>query len=86
MSLTSLHPRQSPLNIRRFRSRPIQYPDFSEIRYISTTTTGDTLVELVLGEEVEELGEDGETFVHKVEKRRNAGSHPQRNVAKLKSK
>jgi hypothetical protein len=28
--------------------------------------TGDTLVELVFGEEVEELGEDGATFVHKV--------------------
>ena len=26
--------------------------------------TGDTLVELVFGEEVEELGEDGATFVH----------------------
>ena len=29
--------------------------------------TGDTLVELVFGEEVEELGEDGATFVHKGE-------------------
>jgi len=48
--------------------------------------TGDTLVELVLGEEVEELGEDGATFVHKVENRRNAGSHPQGIVAELKSK
>jgi len=28
--------------------------------------TGDTLVELVFGEEVQELGEDGATFVHKV--------------------
>jgi len=37
--------------------------------------TGDTLVELVFGQEVEELGEDGATFVHKVENRRNAGSH-----------
>jgi hypothetical protein len=36
--------------------------------------TGDTLVELVLGQEVEELGEDGATFVHKVENRRNAGA------------
>ena len=27
--------------------------------------TGDTLVELVFGEEVEELGEDGATFVHR---------------------
>jgi len=48
--------------------------------------TGDTLVELVFGEEVEELGEDGATFVHKMENRRNAGSHPQGIVAKLKSK
>jgi hypothetical protein len=48
--------------------------------------TGDTLVELVFGQEVEELGEDGATFVHKVENRRNAGSHPQGIVAKLKSK
>ena len=48
--------------------------------------TGDTLVELVFGEEVEELGEDGATFVHKVENRRNAGSHPQGIVAELKSK
>ena len=48
--------------------------------------TGDTLVELVFGEEVQELGEDGATFVHKVKNRRNAGSHPQRTVAELKSK
>ena len=47
---------------------------------------GDTLGELVLGQEVEELGEDGATFVHKVKNRRNAGGHPQRIVAKLKSK
>ena len=46
----------------------------------------DALVELVFGEEVEELGEDGATFVHKVKNRRNAGSHPQRTVAELKSK
>ncbi len=48
--------------------------------------TGDTLVELVFGEEVEELGEDAATFVHKVENRRNAGNHPQGLVAELKSK
>ena len=48
--------------------------------------TGDTLVELVFGEEVEELGEDGATFVHKVENRGNAGNHPQGIVAELKSK
>jgi len=29
---------------------------------------GDTLVKLVFGEEVEELGEDGATFVYKVKK------------------
>jgi hypothetical protein len=48
--------------------------------------TGDTLVEFVFGQEVEELGEDGATFVHKVKNRRNAGSHPQGIVAELKSK
>ena len=48
--------------------------------------TGDTLVELVLGEEVQELGEDSATFVHKVKNRRNAGNHPRRSVAELKSK
>jgi len=48
--------------------------------------TGDTLVELVLGQEVEELGEDGATFVHKVANRGNAGCHPQGIVAELKSK
>jgi hypothetical protein len=40
----------------------------------------------VFGEEVGELGEDGATFVHKVENRRNAGIHPQGIVAELKSK
>jgi hypothetical protein len=48
--------------------------------------TGDTLVELVFGQEVQELGEDGATFVHKVKNRRNAGNHPRRVVAELKSK
>jgi hypothetical protein len=48
--------------------------------------TGDTLVELIFGQMVEELGEDGATFVHKVKNRRNAGSHPQEIAAKLKSK
>lgn len=38
------------------------------------------------GEAVEELGEDGTTFVHKVKNRRNAGNHPQGAVAELKSK
>jgi hypothetical protein len=36
--------------------------------------TGDTRVERVFREEVEELGEDGATFVHKVENRKNAGA------------
>jgi hypothetical protein len=48
--------------------------------------TGDTLVELAFWEKVEQLGEDGATFVHKVKNRRNAGSHPQGIVAELKSK
>lgn len=48
--------------------------------------TSDLLVEFVLGEEVEELGKDSATFVHKVKNRRNAGSHLQINVAELKSK
>jgi hypothetical protein len=34
--------------------------------------TGDILVELVFGQEVEELGEDGATFVHKVKNRQPA--------------
>jgi hypothetical protein len=48
--------------------------------------TGDTLVELVFGQEVEELGEDGATFVHKVKNRRLAVEHPREVVAELKSK
>jgi hypothetical protein len=48
--------------------------------------TGDTLVEFVFGEEVEELGEDGATFVHKVKNRWLAVEHPQGVVAELKSK
>jgi hypothetical protein len=48
--------------------------------------TSDTLVEFVFGQEVEELGEDGATFVHKVANRRNAGNHPQGMIAELKSK
>ena len=48
--------------------------------------TGDTLVEIVFGQEVQELGEDGATFVHKVKNRENAGNHPRRTVAELKSK
>ena len=48
--------------------------------------TSDTLVELVFGKEVQELGEESATFVHKVKNRRNAGNHPLRAVAELKSK
>ncbi len=48
--------------------------------------TGDTLVELVLGQEVEELGEDGATFVRQVKNRRLAVEHPRGVVAELKSK
>jgi hypothetical protein len=48
--------------------------------------TGDTLVEFVLGEEVQALGEDGATFVHQVENRQVAVNHPRKPVAKLKSK
>jgi hypothetical protein len=48
--------------------------------------SGDTLVELVFGQAVEELGEDGATFVHKVKNRQPAVEHPQGVVAKLKSK
>ena len=47
---------------------------------------GDTLVEFVFGQEVEELGEDGATFVHKVKNRRLAVKHPRGVVADLKSK
>jgi hypothetical protein len=47
---------------------------------------GDTFVELVFGEEVEELGENGATFVHKVKNRRLAVKHPRGVVAELKSK
>ena len=48
--------------------------------------TSDTLVEFVFGQEVEELGEDGATFVHKVKNRRLAVEHPRGVVAELKSK
>ena len=48
--------------------------------------TGDTLVEFVFGQAVEELGEDGATFVHKVKSRQPAVAHPRKAVAELKSK
>src|ERR1035437_4752418 len=48
--------------------------------------TCNTLIELVFGQEVEELGEDGATFVHKVKNRQRAVEHPQGAVAELKSK
>ena len=47
---------------------------------------GDTLVELVFGEEVQQLGEDGATFVHKVKNRQPTVAHPRGVVAELKSK
>jgi hypothetical protein len=48
--------------------------------------TSDTFVELVFGEEVQELGEDGATFVHKVKNRQPAVEYPRGVVAELKSK
>ena len=48
--------------------------------------TGDTFVELVFGEEVEELGKNGATFIHIVKNRWLAVKHPQGAVAELKSK
>ena len=48
--------------------------------------TGDTLVEFVLGQAVQELGEAGATFVPKMENRQKPGSHPPRAARKLKSK
>jgi len=51
-----------------------------------TVVTGDTFVEFVFGQEVEELGEDGATFVHKVKNRQPAAEHPRKTVAELKSK
>jgi hypothetical protein len=47
--------------------------------------TGDTLVELVFGQEVEKLGDYGETFVHLVKNRRLAVEPPPGVVAELKS-
>ncbi len=48
--------------------------------------TGDTLVELVFGQAVQELGEDGATFVHEVKNRWLAVEHPWEAVGELKSK
>jgi len=48
--------------------------------------TRDALVELVFGQPVEQLGEDGATFVHRVKNRWIAVEHPRRVVAELKSK
>ncbi len=50
------------------------------------TVTGDTLVEFVFGQAVQELGENGATFIHKIKNRRIAVIYPQRAVGKLKSK
>ena len=44
--------------------------------------TSDTLVELVFGEEVQELGEDGATFVHKV-KPQECGKPPSKNRRRI---
>jgi hypothetical protein len=46
----------------------------------------DTLVELVLRQEIHKLGENGSAFVHKVGNRLVAANHPRKTVAKLKSK
>ena len=46
----------------------------------------DTLVELVLWQEIHELGENGSAFVHKVENRLIAANHPRKTPAELKSK
>ena len=48
--------------------------------------TGDTLVELIFGEEVEELGENRATFVHREKQRQRAVEHPRKPVLELKSK
>jgi len=53
---------------------------------VVAVVTGDTLVEFVFGQEVEELGEDGATFVHKVKNRQSAVEHLRKAVAELKSK
>ena len=58
--------------------------EFADV--VVAVVTGDTLVEFVFGEEVQELGENGATFVHQVKTRRNAGSHPLGIIAELKSK
>jgi hypothetical protein len=47
---------------------------------------GDTFVELVWGQAVEEWGEDGASFVPKVENRWLAVEHPRKDGAELKSK
>jgi hypothetical protein len=41
----------------------------------------DTLVELVFGHEVEELGKDGATFVHKVKDCQPTMEHPREVIA-----
>jgi hypothetical protein len=47
---------------------------------------GDTIVEFALGQEVEELGEDGATFLYKVKNCQPVVEQPQGVVAELKSK
>ena len=58
--------------------------EFADV--VVAAVTGDTLVEFVFGEEVQQLGKNGATFVHEVKNRRRAGSHPQGIIAELKSK
>ncbi len=56
------------------------------VRAEVSLVTGDTLVEFVFGQEVEEMSEEGATFVHKVKNRRLTVEHPRRVVASLKMK
>src|ERR1019366_7411889 len=48
--------------------------------------TVDTLVELVFGELFQKLGEDGTTLVPRMENRWQAGNHPRKPGAEMKSK
>ena len=48
--------------------------------------TSDALVELVFGEQLQELGEDRATLVHRVENRWQAGNHPRKWGVEMKSK
>ena len=48
--------------------------------------TRDTLVELVFGKMLQELGEDRATLIHRVENRWRAGTHPRKPGDEMKSK